>query len=63
MADKQISKPQKLRKLIDLDREVVKQLQIQAIKNDFSSVKSYMQFILTELAKKNSIELDELQKN
>lgn len=44
------SKSQKLRKLIDLDREIVKKLQMQAIENDFHSVKEYMQDILTKKA-------------
>ena len=44
------AKNQHIRKLIDLDRETVKRLRIQAIELDFDSVKEYMEAVLIKRA-------------
>jgi len=54
MTEMKPNKTTKLRKLIDLDREVVKKLQLQSINNDFGSVKEYIENVLTEIANKKS---------
>ncbi len=46
-------KEDSIRKLIDLDKEVVRQLKIQAAEQDFRSVKAYIEHILVQKAISN----------
>ena len=46
----EINRKNTIRKLIDLDKEAVKRLQIQAIEKDYGSVKEYIEALLTRQA-------------
>lgn len=40
------SNDNRVRKLIDLEKEVIKRLAIQSIEHDYPSVKAYLEYIL-----------------
>ena len=50
MIDTLQRKQETIRKLIDLDKEVVRQLKIQAAEQDYRSVKAYIEDLLTKHA-------------
>jgi len=56
MEDNKNNPTSSIRKLIDLDKEVIKRLQIQAINKDYSSVKRYIESLLIKVAMDDSDE-------